>query len=160
MKFQTIQFSISIVVCLRTVKWQNSSISSNSLIVSIQFSLIWSIDRTLSGATTPDQSRSGSDGNEEVLHIIGVSPSDCLVSNPGHSLEEGESYPSAEMHTLYSTAPAGWAKNYHVKKCNFCSVNVIQSFYIHLCGLMWVYIYIYSHPQTDLFRSIRTHQCG
>ena len=21
-------------------------------------------------------------------------------------------------------------------------------------------IYIYSHPQTDLFRSIRTHQCG
>ena len=23
-----------------------------------------------------------------------------------------------------------------------------------------IYIYIYSHPQTDLFRSIRTHQCG
>ena len=22
------------------------------------------------------------------------------------------------------------------------------------------YIYIYSHPQTDLFHSIRTHQCG
>ena len=23
-----------------------------------------------------------------------------------------------------------------------------------------IYIYIYSHPQTDLIRSIRTHQCG
>ena len=23
-----------------------------------------------------------------------------------------------------------------------------------------VYIYIHSHPQTDLFHSIRTHQCG
>ena len=23
-----------------------------------------------------------------------------------------------------------------------------------------IYICIYSHPQTDLFRSIRTHQCG
>ena len=30
------------------------------------------IDRTLSGATTPDQSGPGSDGNEWVLHITGV----------------------------------------------------------------------------------------
>ena len=31
---------------------------------------------------------------------------------------------------------------------------------LHLYGLHLKIIYIYSHPQTDLFRSIRTHQCG
>ena len=61
--FQTIQFSIS-----------------------MQFSFIWPIDGTLSGATTLDQSGTGSDGNEGVLcipqssSITGVSPSYCLVS--------------------------------------------------------------------------------
>ena len=53
----------------------------------------------LSGATTPGPSGPGSDGNEGVLcipqssSIAGTSPSDSLVSYPGHSL--GESYPSA-----------------------------------------------------------------
>ena len=48
-----------------------------------------SIDQTLSGATTPSQSRPGSDGIEEVLripqnfNITGTSQSDCLVSHPG-----------------------------------------------------------------------------
>ena len=50
------------------------------------------MDRAPSGATTPGQSGPGSDGNEGVLHIpqssstAGTSPSDCLVSYPGHSL--------------------------------------------------------------------------
>ena len=50
------------------------------------------IDRALSGATILDQSGPGSDGNEGVLRIpqssgiTGASPSDCLVSYPGHSL--------------------------------------------------------------------------
>ena len=61
--FQTIQFSISTL-----------------------FSSIWSIDWTLSGATTPGQSGSGSDGNEGVVRIpqissiIETSPSNFLVS--------------------------------------------------------------------------------
>ena len=38
--------------------------------------------------------------------ITGTSPSDCLVSYQGHSL--GESYPSAEVQSVYSTAPANW----------------------------------------------------
>ena len=43
--------------------------------------------------------------NEGVLHILqssktGSSSSDCLVSYPGHS-----SYPSAEIQSVYSTAP-------------------------------------------------------
>ena len=67
----------------------------------------------LSGATTPGQSGPGSNCNEGVLHIpqsssiAGTSPSDCLVSYPGHSL--GGSYPSAEVQSVYSTAPADWA---------------------------------------------------
>ena len=61
--------------------------------ISIQFSSIWPIDRTLSGITTPDYSGPGSDGNEGVLcipkssSITRTSPSDFLVSYPRHSLE-------------------------------------------------------------------------
>ena len=77
-------------------------------------SSIWAIDETLSGATTPDLSRPGNDGSEEVLRIpqsssiTGVSPSNCLVSYPGHSL--GDSYPSAEIQLVYSIAPSDWAR--------------------------------------------------
>ena len=64
----------------------------------------------LSGATTPGQSEPWSNGNEKVLRIpqsssiAGTSPSDCLVSYPGHG-----SYPSAEVQSVYPTAPADWA---------------------------------------------------
>ena len=82
----------------------------------MQFSSIEPIDRALSGATTPGQSGPGSDDNEGVLHIpqsssiAGTSPSDCLVSYPGHSLGGVGSYPSAEKQSVYSTAfPADWA---------------------------------------------------
>ena len=49
----------------------------------------------LSDAITTDQSGPGSNGNEGVLRIpqsssiAGTSPSDCLVSYPGHSLGGG-----------------------------------------------------------------------
>ena len=82
-------------------------------IISTQFSSIYPINRTLSGATTPGQSGPGSDGNKGVLHIpqsssiTGASPSDCLVSYPGHPLRE--SYTSVEIQSGYSTAPADWA---------------------------------------------------
>ena len=72
------------------------------------------MDRAQSGATTPGQSGPGSDGNEGVLRIpqssstAGTSPSDCLVSYPGHSL--GGSYPSSEVQSVYFTAPADWAE--------------------------------------------------
>ena len=84
-------------------------------------SSIWPIDRTLSGATTLGQDGPGSDGNEEILCIIqrssitGASRFDGLVSYPGHS-----SYTSAEMHLVYFTTPANWAK-YH------CTNNLITS---------------------------------
>ncbi len=37
-----------------------------------------------------------------------LEPSDCLVSYQGHSWG-GESYLSAEVQSVYSTAPADWA---------------------------------------------------
>ena len=76
--------------------------------MSILFSSIWPIDRTLSVTTNPGQSGPESDGSKEVLRILqnftvtGISPSDCFVSYPGHSVRE--SYPSAEMQSVYSTA--------------------------------------------------------
>ena len=57
--------------------------------MSTEFSSIWPIDRTLSGATTPGESGPGSGGSEEVSSIpqsssiTRTSPSDCLVSYPG-----------------------------------------------------------------------------
>ena len=76
-------------------------------------SSIWPIDRTLSGSTTQGQSVPASNGIEGVLYIpqsssiTEASLSDCLVSYPGYLL--GESYPSAEMQSVYSTSPANWA---------------------------------------------------
>ena len=76
----------------------------------VQFSSIWPIDRTLSGATTPGQSGPGSYGNERVLRIpqsssiSGTSPPDCFVSYPGQSLGEGLT-PSAEMQLVHSVVP-------------------------------------------------------
>ena len=74
-------------------------------------SAIWPIDRDLSGAITPGQSRPGSDDIERMFwipqssNITGASPSDCLVSYPGYSLGGRGCYPSAEMQSVYSMAP-------------------------------------------------------
>ena len=47
-----------------------------------QFSSIWSIDRTLSGATTPGQSGPGSDGNKEFFRI----PQTPALLEPHHQI--------------------------------------------------------------------------
>ena len=117
------------------------------LFPAIQFS---SIDRALSGATTPGLSRSGSIGNEGVFNILqnseaGASPSYGLRSYTGHLLAAGKkSYVSARIQSVYSRAPTdkGWyalkpnqptnqptifvkfASSYH----NFRSVSIITSF--------------------------------
>ena len=105
-------------------------------------SSIWPIHKPLSGATNPGLRRPGSNGNERALHIpqsasiSGISPSECSVLYPRHSLEwdltllqrfsrvilphqefsviypghslVGRCYPSAEMQPVYYTAPANW----------------------------------------------------
>ena len=59
-------------------------------------SSIWTIDRPLSGSTTPGHSISGSNGNEGVLHILlsskaGATPSDSFVFYLRHPLWVGSS---------------------------------------------------------------------
>ena len=82
--------------------------------ISTQFSSIWPIDRILSDASAPGQREPGNGGNKEVLHnpqyssITDTSPWDCLMSYPGHSLEE--LYPSEEKRSVYFAAPPDWAK--------------------------------------------------
>ena len=77
-------------------------------------SSIWPIDRTLANATTLELSGPRSNGNEGVLCFpqssssTGISLSGGLISYPEHLL--GESYASAEMQLVYSTAPTDWAK--------------------------------------------------
>ena len=78
---------------------------------------IWPIDRTLPGATTSGQCGPGNDGNEGIFHIphsssiTGALPSDYLVSYPGNL---GESYSSAVIQLVYSTAPAEWAMQFSI----------------------------------------------
>ena len=72
-----------------------------------------------------------SDGSEGVLCIpqssstAGTSPSDCLVSYPGHSFGGG-SYPSAEVQSVYSTAPADWASIYYSDNENIMTRENMQ----------------------------------
>ena len=119
--FQIIQFSISTqfkckyCLIVKNISISNYSVySNNSVQHKYAVSSIQPMNRALLGATTPGQGGPGSDGNEGVLRIpqssstAGTSPSDCLVLYPGHSLGGG-SYPSAEVQSVYSTAPADWA---------------------------------------------------
>ena len=75
------------------------------------FSSIWPIDKTQSCATTPGGSGPGNDGNEGVLcipqnsSVTETSLSDFLVPFSWHTL--GNSYPSAEMQSVYTTALVG-----------------------------------------------------
>ena len=81
--------------------------------ISTQFSFLLPIDTTLLTATFPSLMESGNDGSEGVLcipqisSITETSPSECLVSYPGHFLEG--SYPSTEKQSVYSTPPADCA---------------------------------------------------
>ena len=107
-----------------------------------------SISSTLSGASTPGHSRSGSDGNEGILRIsqgsriTGASPLDCLVSYPGNSW--GRSYPSAKIQLVYSTAPADWASilcilyiHHHLPKEHF----QVDGKLILVLSLVWTYLF-------------------
>ena len=100
--------------------------------ISAQFTSIWPIDKTLSGATTPRQSGPGSNDNKVVLRIhqsssiIEASPSDCFVSYPRNSLEV--SYPSEEKRSVYSTAPADWATRWgNLTPLQRCSRCILQA---------------------------------
>ena len=82
--FQIFQFSVSVqfLFCLHTVKCKNSKFQIIQFSLMTQFSSIWPIDKTLSGASTPVPSGLSSDDNEEVLRIH-QSPS---ITGPHHQI--------------------------------------------------------------------------
>ena len=96
----------------------------------------------LSGATTLSQSGPGSSANEglpcilQSSSITRASPSDCFMSYPGHSFEEGLT-PSAEMQSVYFTAPANWAKNFQVPTFYFNNQNFTLS--VIFIYLFWAF---------------------
>ena len=87
MRLNEKQFSLAEVLSLNVKIVLFQMIQFN---ISTLYSSIWPINGTLSGAITSGQSGPGSNGNEGVFHIpqsssiTGASPSDCLVSYPGH----------------------------------------------------------------------------
>ena len=88
--FQTIQFSISIVFIHTQLNIKRVLFQTIQFSISRLLSSVLPIDRTLSSATPPGLSGSGSDGNEGVLpqssSIITTSTSYCLGSYTGHLL--------------------------------------------------------------------------
>ena len=79
------------MLCLRTVKCQNSSTSNNSVKHKYSLVLLGPIERIVSNSTALGQSGPGSDGNEKVIRIpqsssiTGTSASYCSVSYQEHS---------------------------------------------------------------------------
>ena len=130
--------------------------------ISTRFSFILPIDRTLSGATNPDQSGPRSDSNEGVLCIhqrssfTGTSP-DCLVSYLGHSLWR-RVYPFADKQSVFSTVhipPADWAKVTKIIFSRYLELQVTLPNTCNLCLVTWYHAFLYNTNdfQTDLFDS-------
>ena len=109
--FQTIQFSVNAVsiskALIRSLNVETVLFQIIQFSINTQFSSVWPIDKTLSGATTPGQSGPRNDGNEGVQRIfqsssITVTSSlDCIVPYLRHSLVG--SYPLTEMQSMYSS---------------------------------------------------------
>ena len=119
--------------------------------ISSLFSSIWPADKTLLGATTPSQNGSWSNGNKGVFCIpqssciTGTSPSDCLVSYPGYSLDKFYLFTMKLL--VYSAAPADWAKGragnvvstiFRVLE-NWCLEYNFHSFSFHAFRSLWLF---------------------
>ena len=80
----------------------------------IEFSF-WLIDGIQTGTTTLRQSGSGSNCNEVLHHILQSSRTEVSLTDSLVSLVARDSYPSAELQSAYSKAPADTA----VQPCPF-----------------------------------------
>ena len=93
--FQTISFSINRLFAL---SWNTKQFYLAFRWDSIRcyFGLEWTLEQWQWRGTSHSPNSS----------VAGASPSDCFMSDPGYSLRE--SWSSAEMQLVYSTAPAKW----------------------------------------------------
>ena len=96
----------------------------------IQFTSIWSIDRTLLPLWAKVKLGTMAMKGYILQHssITGTSPSDCLVSYPGHSLWVGRSWLSAELQLVYSTAPTDRAR--YLFGLYNVPLGIIKSWYV------------------------------
>ena len=105
------------------IKWSNSSISNNS---QVQFSFIWPIDRTLSGATSPGLSGHRSDGYEGVLYIpqsSTITEASPLLSVISRTLAGGVLPHCREaVHVFYRPSLLGnrWESLNPLQRCSRC----------------------------------------
>ena len=117
------QFRLELVCSLNLKTFLFQAIQFN---ISTQFSSIWLIYRTLSGATISSQSGPWSDGqwtgtmhSPKLQHYWNLTIRlFCVISK---TIVGGGSYPSAEKQSVYSIAPANWA-NIDEK---FCCNNML-----------------------------------
>ena len=113
--------------------------------ISIQFCLIWPIDRTLSGAITPGWSGPRNEDNEGLVHIpqsssiTATSWSDCLVTYLGHSLRRILPLCRNAIGVFYNLS---WlAKYVCVCVCVFVCIHVCIHVYIHVCVCVYTCVY-------------------
>ena len=105
--------------------------------------------QTLSGATTPEQNGSGSNGYERIVcisqssSITEVSISDCLVSYQGHLLGGG-SYPSVETQSVYFMVSADWASFFW-----YYFGLLLEKILFQSCGFTFTFTFL------DMSRSFR-----
>ena len=121
------QFSFALVRSLniKSVRFQVTQFSISTL-----FRSIWATDRTLSGATTPGQSGPGCDGNEGELRIpqssssTWTSPSDCLWSYLGHSLQKYKIHRHRKNWKRYKHKILNWKRRKQInKKAETCRLD-------------------------------------
>ena len=114
----------SLIICLHIIKWLNSSISNNSIYMSS--SSIWPIDRCY--FSRPKWTRE--QWQWRGTHIpqsskAGASPSDCLISYPGHSL-------GGLIHIYQPSARAGYDTR-SIFKRSLAGLNSEFSFSLTSC---------------------------
>ena len=141
--------------------------------ISMLFSSIWPIDRTLSGAITPGQSGPGSNGTEGVLcisqssSITGTLPSDFLVSYSGHLLMGSVPLCRYAVGEFYSLCWFGniycWYKCTYIWYCPLYMHMLIYNVDIHTHTYntdiptgtypILMYVHVYTH-------NVDTHTCS
>ena len=101
------------------------------------------IDRTLLGATTPNQSGPGSNDNEgySTFPYYRNLTIRLFISYLGRSL--GKFYPSAEMLSVYSKAPADRANKTLAGYSLLDSLHTHTHTHTHTHIYIYIYIYIY-----------------
>ena len=95
----------------------------------------------------------------QLFHVITILLSICLLS----TVIPCYNNIVINMSTLYSYSMLYqycYQYVYFLQLFHVITILLYQYVCLYSYSMLYQYCYIYSHPQTDLFRSIGTHQCG